>query len=335
MNRISIIIPVYNAEKYLDRCLYSVLDQDFTSYEVILVDDGSTDSSLQICERHAACDPRVKVVLKTNGGVSSARNAGIEAATGDRLMFLDCDDVLEPDALELLSRHDADIVVGGFRKVVDGKTDYVRSPRRDRKYSGIGQLPGFFDDVIGRKDCRLLNSSCFKLFRRSLIADNGIRFDERLRYGEDKIFVLKYLCHIGSAATISSVVYDYVLQNESLSSDESSDGHLGQVFLLMQMYAPVLKILNKRFGASLRLAELYHTDMICRYAFRILTQFAVRKSDLLTEDNIALLYSYMDEDDRLNLMSVRFRQIPTFLLYRIGRPGLTRRFYSFTSSIFR
>ena len=101
-NRLSIIIPVYNAEEYLDRCLHSIIDQGFTSYEVILVDDGSTDSSPLICDRYSATDPRFRTLHKPNGGVSSARNAGLELAKGEYIMFLDSDDWIDEDFLEKL-----------------------------------------------------------------------------------------------------------------------------------------------------------------------------------------------------------------------------------------
>ena len=95
-NRLSIIVPVYNSEEYLSRCLDSILDQDMTSYEVILVDDGSTDSSALICDRYSATDPRFRTIHKPNGGVSSARNAGLNLAKGEYVMFVDSDDVLTP-----------------------------------------------------------------------------------------------------------------------------------------------------------------------------------------------------------------------------------------------
>lgn len=91
-NRLSIIIPVYNAEEYLDRCLVSVIEQSFSSYEVILVDDGSTDSSPLICDRYSATDPRFRTIHKKNGGVSSARNAGLDLAKGEFIMFVDSED---------------------------------------------------------------------------------------------------------------------------------------------------------------------------------------------------------------------------------------------------
>ena len=335
MSRISVIIPVYNAASSLDRCLCSVLDQTCTSFEVILVDDGSTDGSSAICDRYAEEDSRIVVIHKENGGVSSARNAGIEAATGDYIMFLDADDVLSPDALELLSGKDADMAMGGFRKVVAGKTTYVRVPKYDKVYKGAGQIGSFLDDNIGKNDCFMLNSSCFKLYRRAVIIEHGLRFDEGLRYGEDKMFVFNFLCHVTSVATVNTIVYDYVMVEDSLSSDVKSDAHLGQVFRLLMDYIPLLQKLMDRYPGSTRLKNLYHVDVVSRYIMRILTAFASRQSELMTCENISLLYSYMDGDETLGLFSVRLLQIPNILLYRIGVPGFTRSFYSFTSSISR
>ena len=114
--RLSIIIPVYNVEEYLDRCLGSILDQDFTSYEVILVDDGSTDSSSLICDRYSSTDPRFITLHQSNKGVSAARNAGKNMAQGEYLMFLDADDALLPYALDSLadSATGEDVVLGGY-----------------------------------------------------------------------------------------------------------------------------------------------------------------------------------------------------------------------------
>ena len=333
--KISIIIPVYNAAQSLDRCMCSVLEQSYASFEAVLVDDGSTDESAAICDRYAAEDSRVVVIHKTNGGVSTARNAGIEAASGDYIMFLDADDVLSLDALETLSSKEADMVMGGFRKVVSGHTSYERVPKYDRIYKGAEQLSVFFDDVIGKKDCYMLNSSCFKLYRRQLIMDNGLRFNEALKYGEDKIFVFSYLNLIGSVRTVDSVVYDYVLVEDSLSSDVKSDTHLKQVLILLKEYILLLESLRSRYVSSERLNALYHVDVVSRYIFRILTSFALRKSELLTSGNIAQLYSYMKEDCELGVFSVRLMQVPNVLLYRVGNPEFTRSCYAFTSSICR
>ena len=115
--KVSIIIPVYNSEEYLDACVAGILKQDMTSYEVILVDDGSTDSSPLICDRLSSTDSRFRTIHKSNGGVSSARNAGIALAQGEYVTFIDSDDILAPGALKALVEATAgspDLVVGGF-----------------------------------------------------------------------------------------------------------------------------------------------------------------------------------------------------------------------------
>ena len=121
-NMVSIIIPVYNAEEYLDRCLGSVLAQDFTSYEVILVDDGSTDSSPLICDRYSATSARFRTLHKPNAGVSSARNAGLDIAEGAYVMFVDSDDALAPGALSSMIKDVSgeDMLLGGYSVYVDG-----------------------------------------------------------------------------------------------------------------------------------------------------------------------------------------------------------------------
>lgn len=333
--KISIIIPVYNASECLDRCLLSVMDQTDASFEAILVDDGSTDDSPAICDRYASEDERFRVIHKENGGVSSARNAGLDAATGSYIMFLDADDVLSHDALEILSTKDCDLAVGGFRKVVCGKTDYCRIPKYDKVYIGPDQICSFLDDNIGKKDCYMLNSSCFKLYRRSLLEENALRFDEQLKYGEDKLFVFTYLKYVNSVRTLNEVIYDYVYVDDSLSFDTRSDSHLNQVMLLLKSYVPLLEELKKRYTHSRRLDDLYHVDVVSRYVFRILTCFATRRTELMTQENISHMYAYMSDDEDLSIFSVRFRQILNVMLFRMGKPRLTRSLYSFSSSICR
>ena len=122
MKKVSIVVPVYNAEKVIGRCVESILSQDYTELEVILVDDGSRDSSPEILDGFAAKDPRVLCIHKENGGVSAARNTGLDRATGDFIQFCDADDWLAPEATKLLVRRAedsaADLVVGDFYRVV-------------------------------------------------------------------------------------------------------------------------------------------------------------------------------------------------------------------------
>ena len=182
MNRdtkISVIVPVYNVEEYLARCVDSILAQTYENLEVILVDDGATDTSGTICDAYAAKDSRVKVIHKENGGLSSARNTGLEAATGEYIAFADSDDWIEPDAyahlLGLMEKHQVKLVCGG-RYDVSGKTGQRTvglCPRREEVVSG--------EELAGRiflwDGCD--SSACDKLYHRSLL--------ENFRYPEGKV----------------------------------------------------------------------------------------------------------------------------------------------------
>ena len=331
---ISVIIPVYNAAGTILRAVDSILLQEYEPIEVILVDDGSTDGSGAICDELACRDERVKVVHKPNGGVSSARNVGMDYASGEYVMFLDADDAIRYGTLASMYRRGSDMILAGFAKV-DGQS-IVESycPAGEMDYRDNNEVAAFIDKTITKKHCYLLNSACFKLFRTELIRKNGLEFDEKLRYGEDKMFVFSFLCLVENVRTVPEIVYDYILQEGSLSCDVVSDAHLSQLLLLLERYKLLLDALRSRFPYSQRVNELYHVDFIGRYVCRILTVFARSKSELMTDENMKLLYSYMDEDADLGLFSVRLGQVINILLYKIGKPSFSMAFYRFTSSMF-
>lgn len=331
--KISVIIPVYNAASTIEAAVQSVLVQKHQDLEVVLVNDGSSDGSAGVCDHLAESYDNVCVIHKPNGGVSSARNAGIDAASGDFIMFLDADDLLKPDALERMSAYDADLVLAGFEKTVNGTVTESVKPASDESYSGNAGICDFFDQVIGDKDCFLLNSSCFKLYRSSLIRKHGLRFDCGLRYGEDKVFVFGYLRYVTSAVTVSHVVYDYVIQADSLSSDVTSDSHVSQILRLLERYTVLLDELGKSFGESKKLRSLYHVDVVSRYVCRILTCFMLGKSSHMTYDTLSLLYGYMSRDPELSVFSVRLGQILNILLYKSGNVAFSMKVYSIISSV--
>ncbi len=331
--RLSIIIPVYNAEEYLDRCLESIFEQSFLSYEVILVDDGSSDSSPMICDRYSATDSRFRTIHKENGGVSSARNAGINLAKGEYLMFVDSDDALLPDALDRMMEGvvDEDIIVGGYTVFIGGIPGKEVLPKKNRSYRGE-DLNSFFEDNI-RKNCEMLDAPWSKIFRRKSVGD--LRFCENLSYAEDKLFVFSFLALCNSAHTCDVPVYAYHIRPGSLGSDIASDRHLIQLRRFMPLYSDVLASLSARFPASEKLNSLYHKDLVGRYACRILNIFLKRRTDLLSEDYLGWLYGMMSADSRLGIFSVRAGQIFNIFLYKLGNPGLSIRAYHLTSRIFR
>lgn len=204
---ISIIVPVYNAEKTLERCVRSLLGQTHTRIEVILVNDGSGDSSLELCRRFAQEDARVRVVDQPNGGVSSARNAGLDAATGEFILFCDSDDWVSPNWCRYMRE-----------QYVPGDLTVCRYHR----WAG-GEIPAEIQEpsveVARRQDFlhypMWMCSPCIKLFRRDVIAKNQIRFSRELSMGEDFCFVLDYLCAIsGDVRFLNAALYYYDVSTE-------------------------------------------------------------------------------------------------------------------------
>ncbi len=205
---ISIVIPIYNAEKHLRECIDSVLEQDYTDFELLLVNDGSTDSSLKICQEYEQTDKRIKVLNKENGGVSSARNLGINSATGEYITFVDSDDLLSKGALSAMisatEQEKAD--VGCFSIAYFSETSYsemnlenviiVDKAQYNHHYKRIDRCLGF-------------NSACAKLFKAELIKSNNIEFNEKISILEDGSFVLSCLEKAKITLFDSRVVYNY------------------------------------------------------------------------------------------------------------------------------
>lgn len=210
MSRISVIVPVYNVEDYLDACLQSLADQSFTDFEAVCVNDGSPDGSRDILARWAEKDARFKIVDKVNGGLSSARNAGIEAASSDIVCFLDSDDRFEPRAcariVEAFDATGADVVTFGARCVPSSaETDWMRSvlSPRDVVYDE------FSFDIISKEASRPFawRTAC----KKSFLLEHGITFDETLRFGEDQVFDFEVYPQAQKTAFISDKLYEYRL----------------------------------------------------------------------------------------------------------------------------
>ena len=181
---ISVIIPVYNTEQYLRRCIDSVLAQTYKDFELLLIDDGSKDSSGAICDEYAAQDTRVRVFHKENGGVSSARNIGLDYAQGEWVTFVDADDYIEENFLKSFEGNlDADLVVGGMIEKGPQGNLLRNIP------SGYHHPPTFA--LEGNLTKLAFQSPCGKMYRGSLV--KKLRFDESMIIGEDHFFILRYV----------------------------------------------------------------------------------------------------------------------------------------------
>ena len=211
---ISVIIPVYNVRPYLEKCFASVAGQNWRNLEIILVDDGETDGSGDLCEELARRDSRVRVIHKKNGGLGSARNAGIDAAKGEILSFVDSDDWIEPgmyDAMtEIMHRENAQIIACGIKRVSEAGTvsfyqDNLEERRVFTREEALIELP---------KNERLSNSMCNKLFRRETI--KGLHINEQIFY-EDNPFTPQCIARAERVAYTAEPFYCYFERSGSIS----------------------------------------------------------------------------------------------------------------------
>ena len=218
--KISIIVPIYNAEKCIDRCIESIYAQTFTDYEIILVNDGSTDNSLAICRAYAAKDERITVIDKENGGAGSARNAGIDIVKGKYIYFLDADDDISDKLLQTVyenaEKTEADLVVFTFtRKIIDSVSGNVLSEKVNPKENAIYNTKQEFINNFSRLYYSgiLFGGPCNKMYNRQIILQNNIRFPD-LKRGQDEIFNLYYYPFVKKCCVISDNLYIYNAYDE-------------------------------------------------------------------------------------------------------------------------
>lgn len=203
---ISIIIPVYKVEKYLSKCLDSIVAQTFTDWECILIDDGSPDASGKICDEYVQKDPRFVVIHKVNAGVSAARNDGLKKARGKWISFVDSDDTIDEvtyeDALKVAEENNADLVQWGIILETDGK-----EIRRNSCKEGLLEA----DDLLEYFE----PSTCHKLFSAKIIYDNGIEYPSGLTLSEDRYFSFLFYLHSNRVVGINKCYYHYRIYSES------------------------------------------------------------------------------------------------------------------------
>ena len=221
MDKVSFIIPVYNVEKYLKKCIKSVLDQSYQNIEVLLIDDGSTDGSLKICDDYAKKDSRIKVFHKENEGLSATRNLGVKLSTGKYITFIDSDDTISEDFCETLlnaiKTQKCDVAsvslvmtrVNGYKIETSNDTEVVSHDNELRVYTKKDILK----EVLLRKSFK--NYICTKLYRRELF--DHCLFKEKICY-EDVLFTYEMTKHINKIAYVDKVCYNYLKRRNSITA---------------------------------------------------------------------------------------------------------------------
>ncbi|MBR2489002.1 MAG: glycosyltransferase family 2 protein [Clostridia bacterium] len=266
---ISVVIPVYNVEKYLKRCIESVLRQTFHNFELILVDDGSSDKSGSICDEYASLDTRIKVLHKANGGVSNARNDGIDIATGKYLMFVDSDDYIKENMLETLvnkNPEDADMIISSIRMVC--KNDTYEYVMKDGMHTPDKLLTEYCFEAFP-KIC-LCGPWC-KLYKTSLIKENCIKFDSNLSLGEDTAFNMLYVAKCKKIITISDIFYFYMRDNENSLFSKFRDNYYKDQKAVYELCDEVARELNCPDNAINALKNDYIKKMVYNLPQAVIT----------------------------------------------------------------
>ena len=205
---LSIIVPVYNNERYLENTLNSVLRQSYEDFELLLIDDGSGDDSLTICQKFAGRDRRVRVICKENGGVSSARNRGLDEAQGKYIAFIDGDDCIDPQMYEIM----IGVLEGEKVDLVNCRVVKEDSYERIPYEVGTVEVSNLPLNYLSKKGY-FIDSSLNKVYRRALIGET--RFNEKLAYSEDTPFITEIILHAKTMSLVSNVFYHYIQHEDS------------------------------------------------------------------------------------------------------------------------
>ena len=264
---LSIVVPIYNMEPFLSRCIDSILAQTFGDFEIICVNDGSTDASQKIIDDYAAKDGRIKIITKENGGQTSARKAGVRAAMGDFIGFVDADDWIDPFMYERL-----------YGVAVENGVDFVNSDycqegnytavSRDAVEGGIykgEEMQGLRNNMIlhlQKRDKGLSGALCTKLFRREILQQIIVRIPNEIMVSEDKVTMISYLLECDSAVVLHESYYHYVIHEDSMLNKVKPDyllnvHHLYKYFRLLYNHP--------RFTHTMRIqSELYITQFLIK-----------------------------------------------------------------------
>lgn len=246
MIEFSVIIPIYNTEKYLTRCINSIINQTYKKMELILVDDGSTDDSKKICDKFARDYEMIKVVHQKNRGVSAARNVGLKLASNEYIVFVDSDDWIERETLEnlynVIKHNETDCIVFNLKEQVL------------KKIENKNQTQTWEEEIEKLIITERINSPVNKVYRNSIIKNNNIKFDEEVSIGEDLLFNIEYFTSSKKIYILNKELYHYeVSNNKSLSRKYKEDKYEQ----LMYVNDRIKKITNSLESTKIKRAILY------------------------------------------------------------------------------
>ena len=273
--RISVVIPCYNCESSVETTVNSIQSSGLQEYEIILVDDGSGDSTPAICDRLADRE-NIRCFHQTNRGVSAARNHGLQEARGEYIWFFDSDDLLDADCMvraqEILIRYEPDVLIFGMS--FDFYRDGRRYNRWDCSYAeeGLYSKEKLNSNLMTLYQCNYLSSSCNKLIKRSLLWNNGLLFDPEMKLMEDLLFVLKVFQSSSSIYIMPDVLYRYIHLSEKSGRHDNAVDRVSRIDNLERYMAPFDEILSDHRDVLL---SLYYMLLEQRLRYQTPKQLAV------------------------------------------------------------
>jgi len=340
--KISVIIPVYNVERYLLRCLYSVINQTFHDLEIILVDDGSIDNSGTLCDDIQITDNRIKVIHQPNGGQGNARNNGLKIATGKYISFVDSDDYLKQNMYENLYKQientNADTCIFGYHKERNGKILYTKINSITGTFKDNEVITNIFLNLLGaepsyNEDFRILwQSPCFSLYSLELIRKYNISFPnegEFASFSEDVLYNFDYYIHASNVTIVNEAFYYYCDNQNSTTTSYSEVFFLKNVDLYLEQINRLYRSFeNKDFleKAKERLQRILLAK--ARYSIMLISGFlSYRKSKKLISDisnnnilqEILHTYPWKRNPLKYKLFNLSFQNKWTWLLYFLGK----------------
>lgn len=308
---ISVILPVYNVEKFLRKCLDSIVNQTYKDLQIILVNDGSEDESGKVCDEYAGRDDRIHVIHQKNQGLSKARNVGLSLAKGEYITFIDSDDYIELDTYSMVNRaireNDFPDLIFYREKSVDtkGKTVYIQGDtpsgeilRKDRKFAE--------KRIIGE----LINGVCDKVFRAEVI--NGLSFEVGKMYGEDFRFNLEMLKRVETVVYIDQIKYSYVMNAESITHKAFNPNSFDQVYFKDSVVEMVKKDFPEYLEISEKRAFLARLRM-CRPIYH-------EKLEKVYKEQLKIYDEYMRQHYNSLKKEMSFQESTEYILYMFIKP---------------
>lgn len=280
---VSIIVPVYNAEDYINDTIQSVLKQTYINIELIIVDDGSSDNSLNVAQLYQEKDTRVKVYSQSNSGVSVARNKGISLAEGDYILFLDSDDFIEENSIEVLlktrQRQDELIVFGYYTHQPNGQVIIKPNNQNDIELN-LQELSHSFWDYY---EIGVTNSPVNKLYEANIIKDNNLFFPDDIRMGEDLIFNLTYFTKINTLRIINKTLYHYIIHENQATAKIDLN-----ISTNMMPYLSAIEVFIMEYGKNDSLTHSGHYHSVFKHLLTAI-EMAYLDNSLSTEEQMDYL----------------------------------------------